>query len=67
MKWMRPSGNEIATNDRPETIQYCKTLGFKPLCPYKVEPDPDTEAEVSKNGDGRLYAFFKALDPSKWW
>lgn len=29
MKWIRPSGSEIETNDRKETIEHCKSLGWK--------------------------------------
>lgn len=27
--WVKPSGSEITTNDLKETIEYCKSLGFK--------------------------------------
>lgn len=27
--WIKPSGLEIQTNDRPETIAYCESLGWK--------------------------------------
>jgi hypothetical protein len=29
MKWIKPSGLEIETNDMKETIEYCKSLGWK--------------------------------------
>lgn len=29
MKWVKPSGLEIETNDMKETIEYCKSLGWK--------------------------------------
>lgn len=29
MKWIRPSGLEIETNDLEETVKYCKSLGWK--------------------------------------
>lgn len=29
MKWIKPSGIEIETNDLEETIKYCKSLGWK--------------------------------------
>lgn len=29
MKWIKPSGIEIETNDKEETIEYCKSLGWK--------------------------------------
>lgn len=31
MKWVKPSGQEIETNDLPETIEYCESLGWKPV------------------------------------
>ena len=29
MKWTKPHGIEIETNDREDTIEYCKSLGWK--------------------------------------
>ncbi len=29
MKWTKPNGSEIETNDRPETIEHCESLGWK--------------------------------------
>jgi hypothetical protein len=29
MKWIRPSGTEIETNDRDVTIEYCESLGWE--------------------------------------
>lgn len=29
MKWKRPSGSEIETNDEPATIEHCKSLGWE--------------------------------------
>jgi hypothetical protein len=29
MKWIRPSGSEIETNDLEETIKHCESLGWK--------------------------------------
>ena len=26
IKWVKPNGTEIQTNDRPETIEYCESL-----------------------------------------
>lgn len=28
IKWEKPNGNEIETNDREETVEYCKSLGW---------------------------------------
>lgn len=29
MKWKKPNGNEIETNDEEVTIEYCKSLGWE--------------------------------------
>lgn len=29
MKWIKPSGVEIETNDMPETLAYCRSLGWQ--------------------------------------
>jgi len=29
MIWIKSNGNEIETNDRKETVDYCKSLGWK--------------------------------------
>jgi hypothetical protein len=29
MKWIKPNGQEIETNDRPETIEHCESIGWK--------------------------------------
>jgi hypothetical protein len=31
MKWIKPSGVEVETNDRPETVKYASSLGWKPV------------------------------------
>ncbi len=31
MKWSRPSGTEIETNDEPATIAHCESVGWKRL------------------------------------
>jgi len=31
MKWVKPSGQEIETNDSPETVKHCESLGWKPV------------------------------------
>ena len=45
MKWMRPSGVEIETNDRDVTIKYCESLGFK-----RIDANDDTSKEGPKEG-----------------
>ena len=29
IEWIKPSGVEVKTHDRKETIEYCKSLGWK--------------------------------------
>ena len=29
MKWIKDNGQEIETNDRPETIAHCESIGWK--------------------------------------
>jgi hypothetical protein len=29
MIWVKPNGNEIETNDKPDTLAYCEKLGWK--------------------------------------
>ena len=29
MIWIKPSGIEVETNDMPETIAYCNSIGWK--------------------------------------
>ena len=43
MKWMRPSGAELETNDRDVTVKYLESLGFK-----KIDEDGETPKESKK-------------------
>jgi hypothetical protein len=38
IKWLRPSGTEIETNDRDVTIEYCESLGFEKVNEPKEAP-----------------------------
>ena len=38
MKWMRPSGNTIETNDSKETIAYAESLGWKQVKATRKAP-----------------------------
>ncbi len=29
MKWTKPNGSEVETNEEKATIEHCKTLGWK--------------------------------------
>jgi hypothetical protein len=37
MKWTKPNGSEIETNDDKVTIEYCESLGW--LCCDEDEPE----------------------------
>jgi len=47
MKWIRPSGTEIETNDRKETIKHCKSLGWKEKS-VKIEKKEEVKKVVKK-------------------
>jgi len=38
MKWIKPSGLKIETTDSDETIDYCKSLGWKEDKPEIKKP-----------------------------
>lgn len=40
MKWIKKNGNKIETNDLKETIEYCKSLGWKEDKPEKEAKKP---------------------------
>jgi hypothetical protein len=47
MKWIKPNGQEIETNDRPETIEHCESIGWKEAKkPAKKKPDQLTDTEL---------------------
>lgn len=39
IKWIRPSGTVIETNERKETIDYCVSLGWEPYQEPTVDPE----------------------------
>jgi hypothetical protein len=39
MKWIKDNGQEIETNDREVTIDYCKSLGWTPATEAKPSED----------------------------
>ncbi len=45
MKWLRPSGTTIETNDRDETIEYCLKIGWTE---YDAQKNNDSEQEAPK-------------------
>ncbi len=44
--WRKPSGMEMETNDRKETVEYCESLGWERLA--TGEPDQEPEAVVEE-------------------
>ena len=44
IQWEKPSGLKIETNDMDETVDYCKSLGWKQISGKK----PKDEAPVKK-------------------
>lgn len=45
MEWVKPSGVEVKTNDMPETIKYCESLGWKEK---KIEIKKEEVKKVAK-------------------
>ena len=45
MKWIKPSGIKIETNDSEATLEYCKSLGWKE---DKPEPEVITPKKTTK-------------------
>jgi len=35
MKWTKPNGTSVETNDAPETVEYCKSLGWAEAKPRR--------------------------------
>ena len=55
MNWMRPSGNPLETNERPETIAHCESLGWervsdKPKSIHKMTKEELIIESKSKTG-----------------
>ena len=53
MKWTKPSGLEIETNDMEATIEYCKSLGWVPengkrMRRTKIEMEAARKKEASE-------------------
>lgn len=40
IKWKKPSGLEIETNDEPATVEYCESLGWKRSKGRKPQAEP---------------------------
>jgi hypothetical protein len=45
MKWIKPNGQEIETNDRPETIEHCESIGWKEVKKPAKQKQPLYEEE----------------------
>ena len=44
MKWKRPSGREIETNDEPATVKHCQDMGWERM---DKEPDKNMQGASS--------------------
>ena len=42
IKWTKPNGNEIETNEETATIKYCKSLGWM----RDTDPEPRRKSKV---------------------
>ncbi len=45
MKWTRPSGTEIETNDEKSTIEACEKMGWKELKEKAAKKEPKKAAK----------------------
>jgi len=48
IKWVKPSGQEIETNDKEETIEYCESLGWERA---KKKPGPKPKVKTDDSRD----------------
>lgn len=46
MRWIRPTGSEIETNDLPETVEACEKMGWK----RADKPERKDEEPVKRRG-----------------
>ena len=44
--WKKPSGMEMETNDRKETVEYCESLGWERLATGEPDQEPEAVAEA---------------------
>ena len=49
MIWIKPSGAEVKTNDLPDTIEYCKSLGWKEKGAKKETPKISKKKTAKKS------------------
>ena len=48
MKWIKPSGVEVETNDLKASVEAAKALGWKPKSEKKEEPIKVAKKKVTK-------------------
>lgn len=46
MKWIKPNGTEIETNDDEETVKYCQQLGWEKKKRKYTKKENATKAQV---------------------
>ena len=63
IKWIKPSGVELETNDSKETVAYCESLGWKRKG-AKVDKDPEQPQGYSYMSASQIKSVFadKGLD-----
>jgi ribosomal protein L15 len=65
MKWTKPSGLEVETNDLPETIEYCKSIGWKEYKkPKPVKQRQDFDKIVGETGKLTASELESLTDPA---
>jgi len=50
IKWEKPNGQEIETNDRNETVEYCESIGWIRCGSKKEVKQEETEEAPKRRG-----------------
>lgn len=53
MKWIKDNGQEIETNDMEGTVEYCKSIGWKPMEDKQEVEEIKEEIKEEKKKPGR--------------
>lgn len=51
IKWIRPSGEEIETNDSNATVDYCVSLGWRPAERKQAKKKVSKRGSKKSRGD----------------
>lgn len=49
MKWIKPNGTEIETNDMKATVEYCKSLGWKERDRESTKEESERDASLARD------------------